>query len=124
MNKLREILLACSHTASFLNKRIRHVNQRNIDGDTPLHVVCGWGDAAAAKILINAGAELNVPGDLGRTPLFDAVAWGDTGLIELLINAGADINWHDDYGKTPMQLAINLGKEDVVRFLARYVGDH
>ena len=120
MKNLREIFQACSHTACFFDKRIRHVNQRDADGDTPLHIVCFWGDAEAAGVLLDAGAGVNVPGDMGRTPLFDAVCSGNTELIALLINAGADTNQTDDYGKTPMQLAINLGKEEVVRFLDCY----
>ncbi len=120
MNNLREIFRACSHTACFFDKRIRHVNQRGADGDTPLHIVCSWGDVEAAGVLLDAGAGVNAPGDMGRTPLFDAVCSGNTELIALLINAGADFNQPDDYGKTPMQLAINLGKEDVAGFLASY----
>ena len=52
------------------------VGTRDPDGDTPLHKVALWGDNHAAKVLIDAGADIDARGDMGLTPLHFAVMQG------------------------------------------------
>jgi ankyrin repeat protein len=43
------------------------------DGDTPLHVMLRRNDNEAVPMLLNAGANVNVIGDMSETPLHVAV---------------------------------------------------
>jgi ankyrin repeat protein len=54
------------------------------------------------RLLISAGADVNIKGDYGDTPLHSAVEGGPTKTVELLIANGADVNAIDDDGNTPL----------------------
>ncbi|KAJ6645266.1 putative ankyrin repeat protein, partial [Pseudolycoriella hygida] len=55
--------------------------------------------------LVNAGANLNIVGQLGRSPLIEAINDGYDSIAELYIKNGADVNHTDDFGYTPLFLA-------------------
>jgi len=51
------------------------------------------------KVMIEAGADVNVRNDYNRTPLH---IQKDQGVVRLLIEAGADVNARDNYNYTPL----------------------
>lgn len=80
------------------------INDRNRDGLTPLHFACRWSKYDVAKILIDAGADVNALCDKSQEPLSAVcqLALGDScRLVELLVNHGADIDHVDKDGYTP-----------------------
>jgi ankyrin repeat protein len=72
-----------------LGKKLE-VNDQNCEGDTPLHVVMRWADLEAAAILIEAGADPTIPGDMDITPLDMAVLSGNTAMQRVLLSKGVD----------------------------------
>lgn len=44
------------------------LSSRGYDGDTALHVLAWRGDTASAKVLLEAGADPNAPGEMDDTP--------------------------------------------------------
>ncbi len=74
------------------------------EGDSPLHVVAGWGDAAATRMLVDAGARVDAVGDMGETPLHIAAKHASPEVIEVLVNAGARMDVVSDFGETPASL--------------------
>jgi len=58
------------------------------------------------KALIDAGAPVNVPNDLGTTPLHQAAQFGTAGMIRELLARGAEINARDRNGTTPLHDAL------------------
>jgi ankyrin repeat protein len=58
-----------------------------------------------ARLLINAGAEINRACEHGRTALQMAAAWGHLDVVQLLIQHGADPTIRDDEGMTPAMIA-------------------
>ncbi len=115
MNELKEILNKCQQTVNFLDEKIQDINQRGKGcGDTALHLVCHWGDIEAAKILLEAGANVNEVGDLGMTPIFSAIMSDNPELVLLLINSGANIDHVNEMGRTPRQFALNLNAVNVM----------
>ena len=59
------------------------------NGGTPLHVACFQGQTEIAKMLIKAGAKLNVRDKEGFTPLFQAKDQGHFELMKYLKSLGA-----------------------------------
>jgi uncharacterized protein len=89
-------------------------------GLTPLHFAALRKAAAAAAVLLGAGASVDPVNSHGNTPLWDAVfsSKGDGQMIELLRTHGAD-PWHENnYGKSPVEIARTIGNFDVARFFA------
>ena len=58
-----------------------------------------WRDIPeAARILIDAGADVNAE-DSGGDPLLYAAVWpGHTAMVQILVDAGADVNAKDSGG--------------------------
>jgi uncharacterized protein len=76
-----------------------NVNARSTDedhGETPLHWTASSDDADVASVLIDAGADLEVPGGSIGTPLGNAIGYSCWHVARLLVARGArvDVLWH------------------------------
>ncbi|WP_231409798.1 ankyrin repeat domain-containing protein [Ralstonia solanacearum] len=121
MKNVSEILRMVGATAEFLFAEVNDINQRGCFGDTPLHVVCSWGDVDAVDALISAGADINAKGELGKTPLFSAVIGGSVAVLDRLLVAGADPAIQDEDGNTVLQFAraLNYGSSPIIERLVK-----
>lgn len=72
------------------------INAVNSDGDNALHWAVHAGDLETARLLIEAGIEVNQRGDLGRTPLHLACISGNREIVLLLVRNGADLYAQDE----------------------------
>ena len=91
----------------------------NLDppGNSPLHWVRS---RAVAKLLIDAGADVNHRNKLGESPLHLAPGahWGPRAAeFKLMIAAGAEINARDKNRSTPLHRAVMCDLPDVVQVL-------
>ena len=89
---------------------------------TPLHRAVDNGNVEIVRILVNAGADLNIKSSRGSdpTPLHIAVQDGNAELVRILVDAGADPNIrnHSNYGRqTPVDIAIGKGYLEIVRII-------
>lgn len=71
----------------------------------------------SARVLLEAGADPNGPGEGGFTPLFTAAQNGDAEMIRLLLQHGADPSLALDDGRTPADLAREAGHAESVALL-------
>ena len=79
---------------------------------------CARGDASIVRVLLDAGASLDVRRWSGDTPLLAAVHGGDAGVVRLLLERGADVNEAESrMGQTPVMRAIADGNEGITRLL-------
>jgi ankyrin repeat protein len=85
------------------------VRSRSSDGDTPLHIAALWGDRHAARILLEAGADIDAKGDMGCTPLYFSVMGSYVQVAELLLQRGADPDVESELGFSPRSLAAQKG---------------
>ena len=61
------------------------------------------------KLLLEAGADVNVRSSYGETLLISAAQRGNVAALELLLHAGADVNFVDCYGNTALMAAVGCG---------------
>lgn len=108
-------------------------------GATPLLRAAKAGDAAAIKLLLAHGANVDLPNMYGTTPLLAAAGVGSGEFdtrgrfktqqqaiesIDLLAKAGADVNAHDtEGGETALHGAAQFGWNDVIRDLVAHNAD-
>ena len=87
---------------------------------SPLHQAARKGDVAAAKKLLDAGADLTARDEhIRSTPLAWAAKFGQLGMVEFLLRHGAPKQLPDDSDwATPRAWAIRRGHDEIARLLS------
>ena len=85
---------------------------------TALHWAAYKGRTDIVRILLDAGAEMNVKDAVGYTPLHYAAYHGYTGVVRILLDAGADPAVVSRFG-TPLKSAQEEGYTTIVRMLMK-----
>jgi uncharacterized protein len=93
------------------------VNERTVDGMTPLIGAASKGHMDVVSLLLDRGPEINARTMLGITPLVAASRTGEASLVALLLERGADANARDKLGDTALKVAKSFGHEEVVKVL-------
>jgi len=83
----------------------------------PLHAALSINHSLIAKMLIEAGAEVNVVQASRITPLHLAAQHGNIDLIILLLENGADITIKNDYGLSAADMAEEKGFLEIASIL-------
>jgi chemotaxis protein MotB len=79
-----------------------------------LHCACIGGHVDVARVVLDAGGDVNAVGANGRSPLHIAAKAGSWELCRLLLERQADPNIRDRLGRSPLQLAANRAVLDVL----------
>ncbi len=79
--------------------------------ESPLHLAAKAGHTDVARMLIRAGAIVDIRDGLGRTPLMIAASNNHDAIMALLVNSGANIELRDSQGNT----AANYATTDATR---------
>lgn len=93
------------------------------DGFTPLHLACFSGGPAAARLLIEHGAQLETVARSNFAqirPLGTAAFRGDAESGRVLLEAGADPNGRGEGGFTPLHSASQNGDAELVDLLLEH----
>ena len=88
-------------------------------GNSALMGVAFKGYAEIAKLLVEAGADVDYRNDVGQTALMMAVLFGQTVIVDLLVGAGADLAARDAAGNTARTLASAQGNVAMTDHLDR-----
>jgi ankyrin repeat protein len=81
-------------------------------GLTPLLYAARDGRLEALKILVDAGAKLEMTDPNGITPLLMAISNNQVAVARFLIDRGANIHVSDWYGRTPIWTAVEVRNMD------------
>ncbi|KAL3418519.1 hypothetical protein PVAG01_10235 [Phlyctema vagabunda] len=96
------------------------VNLKGWYGTTPLYEACYGQHIAVAKILVEAGANLNIEGGLrNEFPLHAAVRKGNEELVRLLLARGAKLLKAREVG-TPLNLSRKLKQSSITQILLEH----
>ena len=99
--------------------RLKMLNERNMDGKTPLILAVESQSAIGVKTLLNLDKRVDVdlPDRHGKTPLMYAVEQGNAAVVELLMCCEASIDKADDMKNTVFMMAAQSGNMDVFETL-------
>lgn len=84
----------------------------------PIHSATAANYTMIAKMLLEAGADINVIQMSGATPLHSAAHNGNIDLLIVLLEAGANVNAKMEDGKTPADKASEKGFVEIAKILA------
>ncbi|EED17581.1 ankyrin repeat-containing protein, putative [Talaromyces stipitatus ATCC 10500] len=76
------------------------------NGATALHVACNWDHVEIARLLIDAGAKVEVVNGDGWRPIHFAAYNYSTKMVELLVQHGADVTATDQQQNTALHLLL------------------
>jgi uncharacterized protein len=101
------------------------IARRSADGFTALHYACFFGGAAAAAVLLEAGADADAEAENQTRvrPLHSAAAAGDAESARLLLEAGADPDARQAGGFTALQAAALHDDAALATLLLRHGAD-
>jgi uncharacterized protein len=93
------------------------------EGNTALMGVAFKGYDEIARLLIDAGADVDHANRAGQTALMMAALFGRAAMVELLLSAGADPMAKDAAGATAADLARDQGNDALARRLGALVSN-
>lgn len=95
-----------------------NIPSRNGYNVYPLNSTVAANNSDITKILLEAGAEVNVAQSSGVTPLHSAAHHGNIEILILLLEAGADTTVKTEGGKTAADIAAANGHHDIAKILS------
>ena len=97
-----------------------YINIIDFTNNTPLLYAVHRNHTEIARILLNAGADLNFQNTVGFTALMFASLNGNQQIIRMLLDAGAQLEMKDESGKTALMYARQNGNQQIIDLLLQY----
>jgi len=95
-----------------------NVNAQNDDGIAPLHLVAY---SYIAKVLLEAGADIEIKALDGATPLLLKAEHPEGyEIMEFLLEVGANVFSKTDQGQTAMSIAVSREEQEKINLIKRY----
>jgi ankyrin repeat protein len=98
---------------------VSSLNQRDDDGNTPLHTACAAGHTRAVEVLLQSEqCDVNSHNNASLTPLMVVHRGVGASIIELLVKRGAHVNAADRHGNTAAMRLVDEFRADDAGMLA------
>lgn len=98
-------------------KQHENVNQQDDLDNTPLFYSVHTSQKAAALLLIEMGADIDVQNHRGDSPLHESVNCGQEKMVQFFIEQGADIELKNCMHLTPLGIAVEKDYKNIAKFL-------
>jgi ankyrin repeat protein len=102
-SELEELDAVFSYEANYDSddptEKISPLTYRAPDGDSCLHIAARRGNLRAVQLLIKAGLDINLRGDMGCTPLHIART---PEIVAILLASGASTSIENEFGQVPI----------------------
>jgi hypothetical protein len=115
----RSVEAGQEHRVEELLKQDVDVNERAEYGWTALLYAAAQGYPRIVRLLLDAGANIDMGNLQGITPLMYSARYGNIEICELLLEYGANPDLQDVFGMTALMVAARLGYADVVATLLK-----
>lgn len=102
---------------TFLAKGRAEVNRRDDEDWTPLFWACFNGHLDIVKLLVNAGAAVQLMDKQGRSPLYLSSGWGGEEITNFLLQHNGDVTACNQDGWNCLHLCAYRGKDSVVELV-------
>lgn len=93
------------------------LKQRGWGGFTALHFAALHGNRPMVELLLNNGADPNIPCDAGQTPFHFACRNGNIYIMHKMMQHGTDLKLVDEQGKTSLLHAVSGGSVIAIQYL-------
>jgi ankyrin repeat protein len=116
----RLLVFARNGDASGVERSLKEgaaANSRNRLGETALIIALKKNDFRIARVMLDAGTDVNLAAVSGVTPLMAAAYVGQADIVKELLAEGADMNALDRLGKNAMTYAAGEGNAEIVGLL-------
>ncbi|KAL7415195.1 ankyrin repeat-containing domain protein [Mrakia frigida] len=87
----------------------------NTLGKTAMHVAAQEGNQAFVRLLMDLGADFDLPDVFGNTPLHYASAWGHLSVVQLLITSGCQFAARNNEGFTASDFAYSISLQGALQ---------
>jgi len=96
-----------------------HVNQKNKKKVYTFQNACMAGDIPVLELLLEYGANIDLPDDDGRTALHEAINYGKTEVVRFLIEKGANVNALTTVKTNALYMAEEKGNAEIIELLKK-----
>ncbi|KAM5361828.1 hypothetical protein ACJZ2D_012858 [Fusarium nematophilum] len=93
------------HASEHASYRIGQ-NEQDYEGKTQLHQATLGQDTEQVRMLLYAGAAVDIQDHAGNMPLHYAITKNDAGIAQLLLRFGTEVNAKGQLGRSPLHLAV------------------
>ncbi len=95
-----------------------NIDAQTHEGGTAV-LLAGWktDNLDLVRLLVEQGADINIPNENGDTPLMDAADLGKIVILKYLLENGADVNIKNDADHSALDIAIEKGHVDIIKLL-------
>jgi ankyrin repeat protein len=106
-----------SAVRALLDAAPERVDQRDSNGETPLHHAVRRGQYEVMRMLAKRGADVNARSEGDVAPIHVAAIAGHAQAVDWMLERGVAIECPDEAGATPLHYAAHGGQEEVITLL-------